>query len=194
MLGHEFSGIELREEQCTDNTARCNAHGLNPTYICDDGRNVLSHLGEETQDLLFSCPPYYDLEVYSDKANDASNQESFDDFYAILDEAFSAAAKCLKNNRFAVIVVTDIRKKDGTYYDFVERVRKTMEDAGLQLYNHLILATPIGTAPYRAEKSGRVRKMIRVHQNVLVFYKGDTSAIKSEFDKLEVLDAGEDME
>ena len=74
-------------------------------YICDDGRNVRRHIQDSSQDLFFSCPPYFDLEVYSNNENDASNKKTFEDFYTILDRAFSEAIQCLKNDRFAVIVV-----------------------------------------------------------------------------------------
>ena len=47
---------------------------------------------------VFSCPPYFDLEVYSNKENDASNQETYEEFYEILDKAFTESIKCLKEN------------------------------------------------------------------------------------------------
>ena len=31
-------------------------------------------------DLLFSCPPYYDLEVYSDNKEDLSNKPTYEEF------------------------------------------------------------------------------------------------------------------
>ncbi len=192
--GHRFTGIELRQEQCDENIARCEADGLHPTYICDDGRNVLDHIPEGSQDFLFSCPPYYNVEVYSDMENDASNQEDFDSFYNILDTAFSNSIKCLADNRFAVVVCSDIRDKNGAYYDFVERVRGTFEANGMVMYNHLILADALGSAAFRANRYMRTRKMVRVHQDVLVFYKGDPAAIKEIFPELKEDYEGEDME
>jgi hypothetical protein len=62
-LGNKFTGIELRESQAKFNNER--TEGLTAKYICDDGRNVLKHIEQNSQDLLFSCPPYFDLEVYS---------------------------------------------------------------------------------------------------------------------------------
>lgn len=186
-LGKAFKGIELREEQASFNQKQVDAEVLNAKYICDDGRNVLNHIEENSQDLLFSCPPYYDLEVYSDKENDASNQETYEDFYAILDTAFTNAIKCLKNNRFAVIVASDIRDtKTGYYYDFISDIKKTFTREGMGIYNEIILLNPIGTAAIRAGKQMDTRKVVRVHQEILVFYKGDQKAIKGEFGNVEV--------
>ncbi len=92
---------------------------MNARYICDDGQNVAQHFEPESQDLLFSCPPYFDLEKYSDLPNDASNQGSYEDFIKILENAFTGAVSCLKENRFAAICVGDVRDKNtGFYYDF----------------------------------------------------------------------------
>lgn len=185
--GHNFTGIELRQEQCDLNNERCKE--LNAKYICDDGRNVLNHIEKESQDLLFSCPPYYDLEVYSDNENDASNQETYEEFYSILDTAFNNAIKCLKNNRFAIIVAGDIRNnKDGSYYDFCGDIKTTFKRNGMLLYNELILITQYGTACLRGTKNMKSRKCVKVHQNVLVFYKGNTKNISKEFPEIEVVE------
>lgn len=186
-LGNNFTGIELRKEQADFNQSRVDEYGLAAKYICDDGRNILQHVGEGTQDLLVSCPPYFDLEVYSDLENDASNQATFEEFYAILDAAFTAAAKTLKNDRFAAIVVGDIRNsKTGFYYDFIGSVIRTFERAGMQLYNSAVLVTAVGTAAIRARQSMRGRKLVKTHQNVLVFYKGDPKKIKDNFTDIEI--------
>lgn len=181
-LGNNFTGIELREEQANYNNKRVTEFGLPARYICDDALNVLKHFETESQDLYFSCPPYFDLEVYSDKENDASNQETYEDFYAILDKAFTDAVKCLKENRFAVVVCGDVRdKKTGEYYDFPGDIKRTFKNAGCKLWSELILCNKLGSAIYRANNQMKTRKIVKVHQNVLVFYKGDSSKIKDEF-------------
>lgn len=191
-LGNKFTGIELRQKQCDFNSVAC--AGLDATYICDDGRNVLDHIGAETQDLLFSCPPYFDLEQYSDLPNDASNQKTYNEFYAILDTAFTNAIKCLKDNRFAVIVCGDIRnKKTGEYYRFPDDIKTTFQRNGMRLYNEFILIDPVGTARLRASLYMQSRKVAKVHQNVLVFYKGDTKNIKALFPEIEVDDESTDL-
>jgi len=184
-LGNNFTGIELRQEQCDFNQKAVN--GLNANYICDDGRNVLQYIDEDSQDLLFSCPPYFDLEVYSNLKNDASNQKSYEEFYTILDIAFSNAIHCLKKDRFAVIVCGDVRdKKTGFYYNFPEDIKKTFQKNGMSLYNEMILVDVIGTARLRVNKYMESRKIAKVHQNVLVFYKGDTHNIKETFPLMEI--------
>lgn len=190
-LGHNFIGIELRQEQADFNNER--VEGKTARYICDDGRNVDRHIEEGSQDFFFSCPPYFDLEIYSDDPNDASNQATYSDFYAILDEAFAKSISRLKDNRFAAIVVANIRDKDsGSYYNFTGDVIETFTRNGMLFYNDMILLDPIGSAGLRARQYMTARKVVKVHQNILIFYKGDQKKIKEIFPKIEVrIDEGE---
>ena len=135
---------------------------------------------------MFSCPPFFDLEVYSDLPNDASNQQSYEDFIKILDNAFTGAISCLKDDRFAAIVVGDIRRQDGFYYDFITDIKNIFIKNGMGLYNEMVLVEPIGTLPQRVGRYMTNRKIGKCHQNVLVFYKGDTSKIKNNFPKLDI--------
>jgi len=190
-LGNEFVGIELRPEQAQLNNER--TEGMAARYICDDGQNVAKHINADSQDLLFSCPPYFDLEHYSDLENDASNQKSYNDFIQILHNAFTAAIGCLKENRFAVIVVGDVRDKStGFYYDFCGDIKRIFKDGGMSLYNEIILIeTGVSTA-LRASRYMESRKVAKMHQNILVFYKGKTKDIKKHYKKIEY--ASEDLE
>lgn len=193
--GHEFTGIELRQEQIdVNNRVLENCELPAPVrYICDDGQNVINHFEPESQDLLFSCPPYYDLEIYSDLPNDASNQGSYQDFIGILRNAFLGAISRLKNNRFAFIVVGDVRdKRTGAYYDFVGDVKQIFKDGGMVLYNDIVLIEIGATAAIRASRYMETRKVVKMHQNILVFYKGNTRDIKKNFSKIEY--SNEDLE
>lgn len=185
--GYEFKGVELRQEQVEINNEIIADRNLPISYVCDDGQNVANHFDPDSQDLLFSCPPYYDLEVYSDLENDASNQGTYEEFIAILDKAFKAAFGCLKNNRFAVVVLGDVRnKKDGTYYDFGGDIKRIFKEAGAYLYNELILIEMSSSVALRAKKYMESRKVAKMHQNILVFYKGDPTQIRNEFPPVEI--------
>lgn len=193
MCGFSFRGIELRQEQVDINNRVLEGRGLDIEYICDDGRNVAQHFDPESQDMLFSCPPYYDLEVYSEDERDASNQGTYEEFIAILDKAFKAALTCLKPNRFAVVVVGDVRdKKTGFYYGFADDVKRIFKEGGASLYNEIILVETGASTALRASRYMDSRKVGKMHQNVLVFYKGNTKEIKNNFKRIEY--TSEDLE
>ncbi len=189
VLGHNYTGIDLRAEQIDanySNARELNLDGIN--WINDDSLNMDKHVADGTQDLMIACPPYFDLEVYSDDENDISNMD-FDGFTDIYKQIITKAATKLKDNRFAVVVITDVRDpKTGMYRDLQGLTKQAMADAGAYLYNDMILINSVGSASMRARKYMKYRKVARTHQNVLVFFKGDTKKIKEDFSVLQDLE------
>lgn len=176
-----FTGIELRKEQAELNNKRVKEAELSAVYINDDGLNMDKHIKDNSMDLFFSCPPYADLEIYSDDPNDLSNM-SHDDFFKVYKKCLMNTYKKLKNNRFAVVVISEVRNKAGKYIGLVPATINFMEEAGYQYWNELILVNSAGTLPLRAAKPMHgSRKVGRMHQNVLVFFKGDSGQINKEF-------------
>ena len=187
-MGYQFSGIELRHDQVEANLRRAETMRILPRYYCDDARNMLRYIGVASQDLLISCPPYYDLEVYSSLENDASNQKTYEDFMTILKDAFMKAIICLKKNRFAVVVVGDVRDRNGAYYNFPGDVIKIFQNGGCAFINDLVVGRNDTTANLRAGKYMNGRKMVRVHERVLVFFKGNPKNVRKYFKPLKNYD------
>jgi len=184
-LKRPFTGIELRKEQADFNQLQCDLNNLNAKYICDSSENMDNYIENESKDFIFSCPPYFNLEVYSDLENDLSTMTQ-DNFFKMYSKILTNTYKKLKNNRFAVIVTSEVRdKKTGEYIMLVPHTIGIMKRAGYMFYNDIILMNSCGTLPLRTGKmmnSGR--KIGRRHQNVLVFYKGDPKKIKENFSEL----------
>ena len=51
----------------------------------------------------------------------------------------------------------------------------------MEFYNDIILVDVVGSASQRAALNMKNRKVVKVHQNVLIFYKGDPKKIKEVF-------------
>lgn len=182
MLGRKYIGIDLSEKQVDANQINADTFGVCPAWFCDDSRNADKYLPDGTADLVFSCPPYHNLEKYSDHPLDLSNM-SYSDFLAAYREIIGTACRKLKENRFAVFVVADIRDGRGAFRDFIGDTKAAFMDSGLMLYNEVILLNQYGTAPMRARTYFEpARKLVKVHQNVLIFYKGDPKKIRGEFE------------
>lgn len=170
-LGYSYTGIELRKEQVDANIeqGKLLCEGNEPKWICGDSNQVLNTINEEF-DFIFSCPPYADLEVYSDDENDLSNMP-YEDFVLAYRSIINKAIQKLKVGHLAVFVVGDVRDKDGYYYDFISDTKKAFIDSGAKLYNEAILLDPIGTAMIRANNAMASKKLVKVHQNILCFKK-----------------------
>lgn len=178
VMGREYTGIELRAEQVEANVEQGEeiCRGCKPRWINGDSLNMDALLGEAMFDHVFTCPPYGDLEVYSDDPADISNMgaEDFDAAYA---EIIALAAKHLREDRFATFVVGNYRDGEGTLRDICGITIQAAKAAGLRYYNDLILVTPAGSLPIRVGKQfSASRKVGRRHQYVLNFVKGDPKA------------------
>lgn len=202
LLGYNYTGIDLSERQIEANRQQWNDIGLSkpskpdgdyvlslneskPTWIVGDSRNI-NDLANGAYDLVFSCPPYADLEIYSDDPKDLSTL-NYPEFLSSYRDIIKASVKMLKHNRFACFVVGDIRDKRGFYRNFVSDTIAAFQDSGASLYNEAILITAVGSLPIRVKKQFYgYRKLGKTHQNVLIFYKGDVSKIKTEFGKVDL--------
>lgn len=172
-LGRNYWGCDLRAEQIEANRAQAATicGEVMPQWVCGDSMETLADA--PAADFVFSCPPYGDLEVYSDDPGDLSNME-WHTFVAAYKRIILRAVSRLKDDRFACFVVGDFRDNKGFYRDFVSTTIRAFEECGARLYNEAILATPVGSACMRVTKQfDASRKMAKTHQNVLVFCKGD---------------------
>lgn len=183
-LGRAYKGIDLREEQVESNKELFaemedkrplleGAEKKDPVWICGDSLEIDKALKGETFDFVFSCPPYFDLEEYSDDPRDLSNM-SFDKFRETYFKIIEKTCSLLKEDRFACFVVGEVRDKEGFYRGFVNETIRAFEDSGLRFYNEIVYVTPAGTLPIRVSNYFEKRRKIgKTHQNVLVFVKGD---------------------
>lgn len=187
-LGYKYTGIDLSERQIEANKVNASELNLNPTWYCDDSLNADKYVEDNSVDLIFSCPPYADLEVYSDKPNDISNM-NYDDFKNAYKNIIDVSCRKLKNDRFAVFVVGDVRDKKGYYRNFIDYTKECFNSNGLMTYNEIILLEQLGTVPLRIRRQfNGGRKVVKTHQNILVFYKGDVKKIKENYTSVEVGD------
>ncbi len=191
-LGRAYVGVDLRPEQAAANEAQAaricaGEDDPPPKWIVGDAAAILPHL-DLAADFVFSCPPYGNLEVYSDDPLDLSTMDR-PGFLAAYRQIIAAAVARLKPDRFACFVVGDYRDKAGFYCGFVGETIAAFAAAGARLYNEAILVTAAGSLPIRAGKQfAATRKLGKTHQNVLVFCNGDPRKATEACGKVEIDD------
>ena len=194
MLGHNYLGIDLSKEQVSVNDSamyelsRKFQFEGSADYMVGDSEEILNKFDviDDSVDLVFTCPPFYNLEVYSDNPADLSAQATYSEFLIKYTSIIEKCVKTLKNDSFAVFVVSEVRdKQTGEYYGLVADTIKAFQQAGMKYYNEIILYNETGNlAIVSGDYINKARKVGRQHQNILVFYKGDTKNIKSKFGEL----------
>lgn len=176
-LGRKYVGVDLSAAQIEANHEQAKRIGVAPLWLQGDSRHlstVLSAAEDGLQaDFIFSCPPYFDLEKYSEDPADLSGlswEEFLDGYFMVID----LAVRHLKQDRFACFVIGDVRDKKGIYRNLPGETIKAFQAAGCDLYNEAVLVTAVGSLPIRAGRQFQQgRKLGKTHQNVLVFCKGD---------------------
>lgn len=190
VLNRRYHGIDLRPEQVEANGAQRDEilsgdQALAVNWVCGDSRTEARRA--PMADFVFSCPPYGDLEVYSEDPKDLSVVASrdFDRFVIDYRQIIDGACARLKDNRFAAFVIGDFRDSRGIYRDFVSTTIAAFRSAGLRYYNEGILVTSVGSLPMRM--SGQFnggRKLGKTHQNIVVFVKGDWAQAAQKCEQL----------
>lgn len=192
ILGRDYYGVDLNPTQVDANVD--NWHKIseiydaddfgNPTWVCADSQEQIKTLESTAKkyNMLLTCPPYYNLEIYSDDDRDLSTCKTYEQFRGKYRDIIYQAYNILEDDSFAVIVVEEIRDNNGIMYGFVPDTIKAFTDCGYKFYNEMILENRIMSLGVRCPKYfEQSRKVGRHHQNVLVFFKGNPKNIEEKF-------------
>lgn len=202
-LGRDYTGIDLRGEQVEANEAQwaqigprvAKATGTTPPtprWLTGDSRRVLGTLPAGAYDMAIGCPPYYDLEEYSDDPADLSNLSTAD-FDQAMRDTVAEVARCLAPDSFAAFIVGSVRDRRGDVRDMRRLMVDAGEAAGLKLANDAVLLNQVGTVAVRAARPFALgRSLGRVHQDIVVLVKGDRKrAAKRCGEEVAMLDLAE---
>jgi DNA modification methylase len=181
-LGYKYYGVDIRKEQIDSNIEQ----GLSilpidnqPQWYVGDSREFL-HIGdnrydtfynqEDTIDFVFFCPPYANLEVYSTLDGDISNMD-YKNFLEAYELIIDNSCTLLKTGGYACFVVGEVRGSDGNYLGLIPDTINAFKKAGMKYYNEAILLNPIASGSMRANGNMKTEKLVKVHQNILIFKK-----------------------
>jgi 16S rRNA G966 N2-methylase RsmD len=185
-MGLDYLGLELDAGQVRENEEQAKKFGLSPQWLVADSARMSKVVPEgESFDLVFTSPPYYDLEQYSESEKDGSAKRTYSEFMEWYKAVFAQAVARLKWNRFLIVKVGEIRdKKTGFYRNFVGDNISCFLSLGLHYCNEMILHTSNGSAPIRARlQMSSHRKVVKTHQTVLCFFKGDDPTVLGNIER-----------
>ena len=193
LMGRRYFGVDLSAPQVAANRAQLDiAAEPFPIWTEGDSRSITAHCGPQWPgaDFVFSCPPYADLEVYSDDLRDLS-AVPWPQFRAAYAAIIADCVALMRPDSFAVFVVGDARGKDGYYYGLPAATIAAFEAGGARLYNEAVLVTAVGSLPVRINQQFVAgRKLGKTHQNILMFCKGDARRAAARCEALVAADTG----
>ena len=111
--------------------------------------------------------------MYSDLPGELSAL-SWPQFVGAYRAIIAQAVDRLAPDSYAVWVVGEVRDKAGAYRGLVPATVDAFTDAGCSYHNEAVLVTPVGALPVIVGRQfPPARRMVKTHQQVLVFCKGD---------------------
>lgn len=171
LMGLEYHGVDVRQEQIDENLAVIKEHDLdNVYYYLNDARTL--DFGISDFDIAVTCPPYYNIEVYSDDEKDVSNFPTYGAFNAAMMFSANAHFPLMKPDAFVCIVVGNFRdKKTKEMIDFRSDTVNNFKEAGFLFWDEVILSRNFGSAAKRAKNAWAGKKIVRRHEFLLIFRK-----------------------
>lgn len=171
IMGHRYTGFEIRQDQIDENESLLKKLKLKGfRYLKQDGRFLDI---DEQFDVAVTCPPYHDLERYSDQPDDISTLGSYSEFNASMWLSAQAHRQRIKPGGFVAIIVGLFRDKRGELIDFPADTVANFRDAGFLYWQHIILSKNFASAAVRASNAWKGNKLVPRHENLLIFRAPD---------------------
>jgi len=168
-MGHNYTGIEIRQEEVERIKKQQEKLKYWFNIICCDSR--FYKIEEESFDFSYTCPPYFNLEVYSDMEGDMSHADDYNEFLTMLEESVKITYKGLRKGSLSVWVVGNFRDKTGGLVHFNGDLVRIGQRAGFKLHDELVFWGAAGVAASRSGQFVANRKSVRVHEYLVIFKK-----------------------
>ena len=168
-MGHDYTGVEIRAEEVERIIKKQDE--LNTPFNIIVGDSRFYPIEENSFDFSYSCPPYYNLEVYSTLEGDMSNVSTYGEFLGMLKQSLAVTYKGLKPQSLCVWVVGNLRRNDGSLIHLNGDTARIGVETGFKLWDELIFW---GASDIAVQRSGQFvanRKSVRVHEYIIIFKK-----------------------
>lgn len=153
-----------------------------PTIYEEDARKLLDHVEPNSVDLVVTSPPYWDIHrqkrtadykkirPYSEADIDLGNIPDYSEFINALKDVFQKVYVVLKPQKWCVIILMDIRKKDRFFPLHID-VSKMMQDIGFKLEDIIIWDRRKEYSNLRPLGYPYVFRVNKVHEYIMIFKK-----------------------
>lgn len=174
-----MAGSGTTIDVCNKYNRHVQGYDLNPfreDIIKADARNL--PLENNSVDMVFIHPPYWDMVRYSngnDDAGDLSRAKTLDEFASMLRDVFRECKRILKPEKFVCVLLGDL-VKEGQFQPLCRIAANILEESGMVDYGHAVKLAHGDTS--RSKSGVIVAEFIATsnlkisHDLVLFFRKG----------------------
>jgi ribosomal protein S18 acetylase RimI-like enzyme len=185
--GYEYLATEIRQNQCDANNAICEAYQMKDIKWIKHDSSV--YFSKKKYDLIFSCPPYFQVEDYRDYGGVVPDYElnhlsSYLEFRDMLFKGYYNAIEMLNDNCFFAIMVGDSRDKNGAYYCAEAETEVFLKNSGLHVYNRIVYLETQFTRAMQTKSTIKSRKLPKCEQKIIIAYKGNLNNIPALYEDI----------
>lgn len=140
--------------------------------VNDDCLNINDYYDDVDVDMVFSCPPYWNLEKYESCSGQLSDISDYNVFLDELVKRLVVASSKLKKDGFMCLVVGDFRR-GGEYVTFHSDLLQRLKGVGgLKLHDVVAVQNiPFNTAAFYFGSRKRFKSTAKSHEYLLVWKK-----------------------
>jgi len=168
-MGHTYSGIEIRKEEV--DRIKEQQTILSKSFEIKIGDSQNRYYDNNSFDFCYTCPPYYNLEVYSKLEDDLSNAPTYNDFLCMMLKVMRTTYELMRVDTLTIFVVGNFRNKEGELLHFNGDIVSIAKNVGYKLHDELIFWGASKCASQRCGQFEANRKSVRVHEYIIVLRK-----------------------
>ena len=180
-LGRKYWGFELTEKYFPEvNTDDMKVFNMDSAEMGEVLWLPDRALGE--MDMVFTCPPYWDMEKYSDNPKDLSTLKTYDEFLHQCNRRLEIASSYLKEDGFLIVVLMDFRQKGVFYPWHTDTINFFHKNTDFKLYDTMIWEmSPRKRHPLYPQALVN-RRMLNTHEYCLVFNRKTQPELREFYD------------
>jgi DNA modification methylase len=119
-------------------------------------------------DMIYTCPPYWNVEKYPSVPGQLSDIKKYDDFLKVYENIILKTSKLVKPGGFFVIVIANFRR-GGEFIDFRSDTSSILKSSSLKFHDEVILEmSPAKRHPLYPQAITNLNTL-KVHEYCLVF-------------------------
>jgi len=167
-MGFKYYGREIRQIEVNRIKRVQKKLKLKFHIFCADAKSDPPK--NERFDFSYTCPPYWNMEVYSNLPDDISNANTYQEFLSGMKKALISTYKALKPGTLSIWVVGNFRQGHRLIHFNGDLIHKA-EEVGFQLHDEIIFWGGSGRAGLRSGNFVKNRKSVRIHEYVIILKK-----------------------
>lgn len=178
-MNREYIGYEISKDVVNYMDSKIDSLNLEMddghyiSIIHDDCININQTFKQEYFDLIFTCPPYWNLEKYESCNGQLSDINDYDVFLNELTNRLIESVKVLKSNKYMAIVIGDFRR-NGEYItlhsDLISKLK--FYNNIISLHDVIVIQNlPFNSAAFYFGSKKKFKYTAKAHEYLLVYKK-----------------------